>query len=232
MILTRQQVREVDRRAIESYGMSALVLMENAGRGVAETMLAVGVRGPVVICCGKGNNGGDGFVIARHLENRGVSVQVLLLADPAQLRGEAKANWNILEHANTTRAVLGPDFTLDRLPELLSDTDWIVDALLGTGATGEPQPPYGAAIAAMNAAVKKVMAVDLPSGLDCDTGHAASQTIVAERTCTFVASKPGLLAPGAERFTGRVHVIDIGVPRRLILEVAGRPDPTSFSDAT
>ncbi len=232
MILPRQQVRQVDRRAIEDYGMSGLVLMENAGRGVAETMLAIGVDGPVIICCGKGNNGGDGLVIARHLDNRGVAVNVLLFADPAELRGDAAANWQIIERADIVRAVLGLDFEMDGLPELLCDADWIVDALLGTGATGEPHPPYGAAIAAINAAVKKVMAVDLPSGLDCDSGHAAGQTVVADRTCTFVAAKPGLLAAGAERFTGRLHVIDIGVPRRLLSEIAGSSESGSFSDAS
>src|SRR3954469_8707158 len=93
--LTREQVRAIDRRAIEEYGMSGLVLMENAGRGVAETMLVLGINGPVVICCGKGNNGGAGFVIARHLDNRGIPVRLLLFADPAELRGDASTNWLI-----------------------------------------------------------------------------------------------------------------------------------------
>jgi NAD(P)H-hydrate epimerase len=232
MVLSREQVRQIDRRAIDDFGMSGLVLMENAGRGVVETMLGLGVRGPVVICCGKGNNGGDGFVIARHLDARGTPVRVLLFADPAQLQGDAAANWSILDKAGVPYDVFDVTVTVEELLPRLADADWIVDALLGTGATGEPKPPYDVAIRAINRAVKKVMAVDLPSGLDCDTGAAAKETIVAERTCTFVAAKPGFATAGAEHFTGRVHVIDIGVPRRLMEEIAGNPAPRSFSDAS
>jgi NAD(P)H-hydrate epimerase len=114
----------------------------------------------------------------------------------------------------------------------LEGADWIVDALLGTGAVGEPQSPIGVAIEAVNRAGKKVMAVDLPSGLDCDTGLAAHNTIVADHTCTFVAVKPGFLVDGADRFTGRVHVIDIGVPRRLLHDIAGSPANSTLSDAS
>jgi NAD(P)H-hydrate epimerase len=231
-ILTRDQVRQVDRRAIEEYGMSGLVLMENAGRGVADTVLTLGVHGPVVICCGKGNNGGDGFVIARHLDNRGKAVSVLLFAHPSELRGDAAANFHILERAGITFETFDKSITAAQLKQHLAYADWIVDALLGTGATGEPQPPYAAAIEAINSAVKKVLAVDLPSGLDCDTGAATPYTVVAEHTCTFVAAKPGFYKAGASNFTGRVHVIDIGVPHRLIRELADSQDTDSFSDAS
>ena len=94
--LSREQVREVDRRAIEEYGISGLVLMENAGRGCADKLCQLGVSGPVVICCGRGNNAGDGFVIARHLDLRGCEVRVLLFCDPSDLRGDAAANFSIL----------------------------------------------------------------------------------------------------------------------------------------
>ena len=95
-MLTRRQVREVDRRAVEDYGMSGLVLMENAGRGVADKLCELGVGGLVVVCCGRGNNGGDGFVIARHLDLRRIAVKVLLLAEPAELTGDAAANFGRL----------------------------------------------------------------------------------------------------------------------------------------
>src|SRR5213593_3594583 len=94
LILNREQVREVDRRAIDEYGMSGLVLMENAGRGCADKLCELGIAGPVVICCGKGNNAGDGFVIARHLDLRGVAVKVVLWSDPAELQGDAGANYS------------------------------------------------------------------------------------------------------------------------------------------
>ena len=133
--LTREQVRSIDRKAIEDYGMSGLVLMENAGRGCADKLCELGIRGNVVIVCGKGNNGGDGFVIARHLDARGFVVRVVLAAEPGELRGDAAANYAILKQA---------DFTIvaaDRLREELTEADWIVDALLGTGATGDPRQP-------------------------------------------------------------------------------------------
>jgi NAD(P)H-hydrate epimerase len=230
--LSREQVREVDRRALDEYGLAGVVLMENAGRGVAETMLAIGVNGPVVVCCGKGNNGGDGFVIARHLSNRGKNVRVLLFADPEDLRGDAAANWRIVERACIEREVIDVRVTFEQLVDRFDGADWIVDALLGTGAAGEPQPPIRVAIEAINRAGRKVMAVDLPSGLDCGTGLAAHHTIVADHTCTFVAVKPGFLVDGAERFTGRVHVIDIGVPRRLIDDIAGTPANRTPGDAS
>ena len=232
-MLTRQQVREVDRRAIEEYGMSGLVLMENAGRGVADKLCEwlanrVAGAGPkgspgdaplTVICCGKGNNGGDGFVVARHLDLRGWPVKVLLLADPAELTGDAAANYRILEKSDLHVEVFTDSVDSDRLDRSLASADWIVDALLGTGATGDPRPPYDQAIVRINASGKPVVAIDLPSGLDCDTGQPGTPTIRAAHTCTFVAAKPGFFAPGAKQFTGDVHVLDIGAPRKLIEEI-------------
>jgi NAD(P)H-hydrate epimerase len=230
--LTREQVRSVDRRAVEEYGMSSLVLMENAGRGVVDIMISLGVAGPVTICCGKGNNGGDGFVIARHLENRGKPVRVLLFADPAELRGDAAANWHILSKMDVVHEILDKNVTAEQVKPRLADADWIVDALLGTGTVGEPHSPYPAAIQAINTAIKRVLAVDLPSGLDCDTGVAAKTTVIADHTCTFVAVKPGFLISGAERYTGRVHVIDIGAPKRLVKDLGKMTDSGSFDDAS
>jgi NAD(P)H-hydrate epimerase len=224
-MLNRQQVRDVDRRAIEEYGMSGLVLMENAGRACADVLCRLGVHGRVVICCGKGNNGGDGFVIARHLDLRGHEVKVMLFADPAGLTGDAAANYRILEHCGIPIDVQGAAVDLPRLQAELTSADWIVDALLGTGATGEPRPPYDQAIAAVNASGKLVVAIDLPSGLDCDTGVPAQQTIRAAHTCTFVAAKPGFFAAGADRFTGELHVLDIGAPRKLVDEVFAAANP-------
>src|SRR5450432_3140223 len=100
MYLARAQVREIDRRAIEDFGMPGVVLMENAGRGAAEILFSLGLKGPVAICCGKGNNGGDGFVIARHLDNRRIPVRVLLLARPEDLTGDAAINFRIIERSS------------------------------------------------------------------------------------------------------------------------------------
>ena len=143
LILTRDQVREVDRRAISEYGISGLVLMENAGRGTADVLCGLiassqGSNERVVIVCGKGNNGGDGFVIARHLDLRGIAVRVLLLADPKELTGDAATNYQIIEKA-------GLRIVPFAAAELAGAT-WLVDAILGTGASGEPKSPLAEAI--------------------------------------------------------------------------------------
>ena len=218
-ILSRSQCRQVDDRAMREIGLSGLVLMENAGRGVVEVLARLGIDGPVAICCGKGNNAGDGFVMARHLDNRGIPTSVLLLSDPDDLVGDARTNYAILRRAGVTIRPLATERALADLPELLAGACWIVDALLGTGARGEPRPPWDQAIDAMNAAPARKLALDVPSGLDCDTGRPARHTFEADHTCSFVAAKPGFQHAGADRYTGQVHVVDIGVPRRLVDEI-------------
>jgi len=217
--LTREQSRRVDKLAVEQYGLTGLVLMENAGRGVADTLCELGIAGPVMICCGKGNNAGDGFVIARHLDLRGHTVRVVLWAQPDELHGDARANFRILQKADVPIEVFGSEHDADRLARLLDGAAWIVDALLGTGIQGEPRPPFDTVIDQLNAAAVPILAVDLPSGLDCDTGAPAVHTIRAAHTCTFVAAKTGFLKPGAAAYTGKLHVLDIGQPRKLLDEL-------------
>lgn len=224
-LLDREQVRDVDRRAIEEYAMTGLVLMENAGRNSAELLQTLQISGRVVICCGKGNNGGDGFVMARHLENAGVDVKVLLCVPPSSLTGDARANFEIVRRSQTPIAYPPADWG----PEL-AGADWIVDALLGTGTQGTLREPFISAIAAVNNANRKVFAVDLPSGLDCDTGLPLGCCIRADHTATFVARKPGFDAPGADQWTGHVHVIDIGVPRRLLQSLISAASDKSQTD--
>ena len=214
--MSRDEVRDVDRRAIEEYGMPGIVLMENAGRGVAELMVSLGVSGTVVICAGKGNNGGDGFVIARHLENHGLNVTALLFADSGQLQGDAAINYNIVVKAETPMIVLGDTFDVEWLEQQLVEADWVVDALLGTGTRGEIREPYVTIINRINSTPAKVFAVDLPSGLDCDTGEPLDPCVRADYTATFVARKVGFDRPVSQEWTGTVHVIDIGVPRALL----------------
>jgi NAD(P)H-hydrate epimerase len=219
MALTRAQVREVDRRAIAEFGMSGLVLMENAGRGCVKVLARCNCRGPVAIVCGKGNNAGDGLVIARHLDLRRVPLKVLLIGPPQELTGDAAANHAILVKSGLPLVDFSGSFSAERLDAELAGCEWIVDALLGTGASGPPRPPYGEAIRRINAASARRLAVDLPSGLDCDTGIAAEPTIRADVTCTFVARKTGFDNPAARPFLGQVHVIDIGAPRKLLTEM-------------
>jgi NAD(P)H-hydrate epimerase len=224
--LNREQVREIDRRAIQEYGMSGLVLMENAGRGVADKICQFGIYGRVVICCGTGNNGGDGFVIARHLDLRAIRVEVLVFTaettvDEAEraraksLSGDAAVNFEILRKTDVPIDVLTSG---SRLGERIKRSSFVVDALLGTGARGEVRAPLDKVIEEINQCGSPVVAVDVPSGLDCDTGEPTAHTIKAVHTCTFVAPKPGFFVAGAEQYTGQVHVLDIGAPRKLVDE--------------
>jgi NAD(P)H-hydrate epimerase len=206
---------------MEEYGISGLVLMENAGRGVADRLTSLGISGPVAICCGKGNNAGDGFVIARHLDLRGYAVRVLLCGDAGDLQGDAAENFRIIQRSELPIHSFASPHDSTRWERILAGTSWIVDALLGTGSHGEPRPPLDAVIDQINACAAPKLAVDLPSGLDCDTGLPARHTIRAQHTCTFAAMKPGFLVPGVELYTGQVQVVDIGVPRRLLEEMLG-----------
>lgn len=218
--LTCAQVRDVDVLAIEHVGMAGLVLMENAGRRVAEVAYdaLAGVGDPrVVILCGAGNNGGDGFVAARHLSNAGVATIVVLAAPRDRLRGDAAANLRILERAAPRLIDATSPQGLAAACDALREADVIVDALLGTGSSGAPRPPMDALIAAANAAPRaRRLAVDIPSGLDADSGEAAATCFRADITVTFVAPKVGFATEAARRVVGRVVVADIGIPRELL----------------
>jgi NAD(P)H-hydrate epimerase len=221
MILTRDQTRELDRRAIEEFGVPGIVLMENAGRGMAELLRTLGINGPVVLCCGRGNNGGDGFVMARHLDNAGIRVRVLLFGDPAQLSGDAAINHRILAASGIPLEVF-TDSALDEegLRRQLAEADWIVDALFGSGLRGTIKPPFDRIIAAINATAARVFAVDIPSGLDSDTGQPLDAAIRAHHTGTVAAMKKGFLEPSAAAWLGQVHLIDMGAPRALLTRMA------------
>ncbi len=219
LTLSRSQVRDVDQRAIEDYGLLGVVLMENAGRGTVDVLCRWGCSGPVVICAGKGNNGGDGFVIARHLAIRGIQARVVLCCTPDQLQGDAAINYRVLQRAGLAGLTWGTDVTAEELATMLAAADWVVDALLGTGTQGEVREPYRGVIEAINESGRSVLAVDLPSGMDCDTGEPCGICIRATVTATFVAHKPGFDAAGAALLTGAVEVVEIGVPPRLLAEV-------------
>ncbi len=217
MDLTREQSRDLDRRLIEEAGVPGVVLMENAGRGCAELLLRLGVSGPVVVCCGKGNNGGDGFVIARWLDNAGAAVRVLLFARPDELVGDAAVMYRIIAHSGPPIEIM-PAVDVDgaALRRELDAAEWVVDALFGTGLKGPVRPPFDAIIAAINAGRAKVLAVDIPSGLDADTGRPQGPTVRAHHTATIAAAKVGYARPEAAAWLGQVHIIDMGAPRRML----------------
>ena len=177
--------------------------MENAGRGVAELLLRLGVTGPVVVCCGKGNNGGDGFVIARHLDNAGVAVRVLLFARPEDLHGDAAVKYRILERSGPPIEILpGSDIDETSLRRELETAEWVVDALFGSGLQGPVRPPFDQIIAAINASGARVLAVDIPSGLDADTGQPLGPTIRAHAHRDHRGGQEGLRAAGSGGVAG------------------------------
>ena len=225
--LTREQVRAVDRRAIDDFGMSGLVLMENAGRGVAEFLVGCATPGRVAILCGKGNNAGDGYVIARHLQLAGWPVRIVQLNDPGQLRGDALANWNIAQKAGIPTVPYRAEQPRE-LEEALGECDVVVDCMLGTGASGDPREPLATAIRIANSRDVLRIAVDTPSGLDCQTGYLGEPHFIAHHTCTMVAPKVGFERPEARPVVGRVHVVGIGVPR-VLLESLTQEDDRSRS---
>ena len=214
--LSREEVRSLDVRAARELSLPTLVLMENAGRGAAEILRQhAGADARVLIVCGPGNNGGDGGVVARHLDAWGYAVRVLWLAEQSALRGDAAAQWEIVEKSGIPQ--IAASDPADRFDTLLQDADWLVDGLFGTGLSRPIEGPARRVIEALNGSGKPILALDLPSGLDCDTGEPLGGLAVRARvTVSFVAPKLGFSMPGAAVFTGTVEVAEIGLPRCLL----------------
>ncbi len=213
-VITADEMKQCDRVAMRVYGIPGILLMEQAGAAVAEYVRGMlgSVEGKsILVVCGKGNNGGDGFVAARHLANWGAKVEVLIAATSGQLSGDAKRHFAILEKlCRSIKDRLSIHF-ISKKTGKLPGCDIIVDALLGTGVTGEAREPYGSLIRAMNAAGVSIVAVDIPSGVDATTGR-GTNAVRATATVTFGAIKTGLLCNEGRDLTGRIEVADIGIP--------------------
>ncbi len=212
--IRRQEVRHIDQWAIEQIGLPGVVLMENAGRqaaDLAEQMLDQARGAAAAIVAGAGNNGGDGFVIARHLALRGYQPAVFLVAPREKLSADAAVNLHVLERLNLTVQDVGAE-RIGALADHLTPADLVIDAVGGTGITGDLRGVLAEAVRQINAAARPVLAIDIPTGLDCDTGQAGDPCVRATATVTFVDRKPGFDAPGSVEFTGPVTVADIGVP--------------------
>lgn len=219
-VLSREESRKIDQIAMEKYKVPGVVLMENAGRGITEVLMKHRQAGQVLIFCGTGNNAGDGMVIARHLLLQGVPGHVFLCTPPEKFRGDALVQYEILKAMNYPMTPLFdvPPEKIERtMMKHLDDPSWLVDAMLGTGATGAPRAPMDAVIRWMNSVQNPVLAVDLPSGLDADTGEPAEICVQADVTCTLAVAKPGLLKEKAKKYVGELVVCSIGFPVELIL---------------
>jgi NAD(P)H-hydrate epimerase len=216
-VMTRAQVRGFDAWAIHDMGIPGVVLMENAARSCTQIILeefSQEAQKGVCVFCGTGNNGGDGFVIARHLCNHGLPVKIVLCADSARIKGDAKVNFDICQNMDL------PIYTVDTgsgslckdIEELITPCGLLVDAILGTGMRGQLKEPIALLISSMNSHNLPIIAVDIPSGLDCDTGMPLPVSIEAAATVTFVALKKGFADnPDARTATGRIFVADIGI---------------------
>ena len=212
--LTRDQVRQIDRLAAEKFKIPGVVLMENAARAAADVAMdMLGSKpGQALTLCGGGNNGGDGLAVARHLHNRGVALQILLAADPGKYQNEALINYQIVTAMGLPCQRLNAADLKQYRPSL------IIDAIFGTGLTEPPRPPFAQIVEAVASLKTPVLAIDIPSGLDCDTGQPLGPTIKATRTITFVAEKTGFARDSAKEYLGQVTVGDIGCPKELIHE--------------
>ena len=219
-VVTAEEMREIDRSAIEVVGIPGVVLMENAGRAVADTVkkLLEDVVGPrVCIFAGKGNNGGDGFVVARHLANSQVRVKMFLLGNADQVQGDARINMDIL----ACMGIEAEELYADGLPTArvaMSMSDLVVDAVFGTGFKGEVEGYISHVIDTINESGQPIVAVDVPSGLDSTTGRVSSSCINATHTVTFGLPKVGLLLYPGAGYVGELTVADIGLPRSFLVD--------------
>jgi NAD(P)H-hydrate epimerase len=246
--LSRQEIRGLDIQAVEQLNLPTAILMENAGRGAASwlgelsgvippdaggrvflpvsptqsgVIPCVGDLSTVTILCGPGNNGGDGAVVARHLNAWGFHVRVIWFAQSEQLRGDAALQWAILERSGVEQtAWFDSDYSGQvnsaQLISILTSSDWLVDGLLGTGLSRPVEGAIYTVIEVINHSGRPVFALDLPSGMDADTGQPLGIAVRACATATFVAAKLGFSNPSSAEYTGQVAIIDIGLPRCLL----------------
>jgi len=216
IVMTREQVRAFDSWAINTLGIPGVVLMENAGRSCADLIKEKlsGVTTPgICIFCGTGNNGGDGYVIARHLLNSGFGVVVVVCGDRSKIKGDAKINLDILERLGQTITQLNLDADIaGQIQTYAAGCNMLVDALFGTGLKGRLSDEYKELIESINAQDMPILAVDIPSGLDCDMGMPLGAAIRANYTVTFVAVKSGFtFTSRAAQYTGEIFIASIGV---------------------
>lgn len=214
MLVTAKQIQKLDRIAIERYGIASLALMENAGRSVAEHALRL-LNGNKSVCivCGSGNNAGDGFVAARHLINRGCRVSIVLIGKADSLKHDAAVNFAALKKLKFNIIQVGARHAAP--VRYIKKADVVVDAIFGVGLNRAIAGPANSLIQAINAYAKKVLAVDVPSGLDATHGKIYGVCVKAHTTLTFTFVKTGFKKGAGPKHTGKIIVADIGIPKAL-----------------
>jgi len=209
-----KKARLIDEKATKEFGLSTLVLMENAGRSVAEEIIKLKKK-KIAIFCGKGNNAGDGFVCARHLLSRGLNPDIFLLAEISEVKNEARINLDILLKLKPKIFKINEDNFLF-YKNKIKDYDLIIDAIFGIGLKGEISGLFKEVIKAINSLAKYVVSVDVPSGLDANTGRILGTCIKANKTITFLAIKKGMLINKGPRYCGKILVKDLGFPFKFL----------------
>lgn len=205
--VTALEMQELDRRAIEVFGIPSIVLMENAGRGVSEVALrmlnpASGKR--IAIFCGTGNNGGDGFVAGRYLAKKGLQLNVYIVGEKSRIKADAGINLNIMEKMGIIAQEIAVPVDIE--------ADLVIDAIFGTGFKGKVKDPAASIISYLNKSDIPVLSVDVPSGLDADTGEALPEAVRARKTVTMQFPKKGFYIGKGPEYVGEVITVDIGIP--------------------
>ena len=223
-ILNAAQMRDADRHTIEEIGIASLVLMENAGRQVVAAIEAAfesRLDGRVAVLCGRGNNGGDGFVVARTLIQRGIDTAVFVIGSVADIRGDARTNLEILGRLGLTVVEVNDEQTWELHFSEIARCSLIVDAIFGTGLRSAVGGMLETVIADVNAAEIPIVSVDLPSGMSADTPNLVGDCIDASLTVTLAAPKLPLVLPPGEAYAGDVVIADIGIPHEVIDSLEG-----------
>jgi len=227
---TREEMRELDRKAIEDYLIPGIILMENAGRNVAGEAVKMlkcshspqtensHCTQKVAVLCGKGNNGGDGYVAARHLHNQGIPVTVFVVANISDIlkEGDASVNLQILLKMKIPVQELSDIVMIKNLAKELYGYDVIIDALFGTGLSGEVREPFKTLINTTNDLRIPIISADIPSGLDANTGEVLGSAVRATKTVTFAVSKKGFYLNEGPSHTGEIIITDISIPKELV----------------
>ena len=222
ILVTASEMQAMDRRTIEEFGIPGLVLMENAGQGAARFLLEqfpeIGQK-TVGVIAGRGNNGGDGFVMARCLNQKGIRVRVYLLAEASKVKGDALTNLDYLEPLGVPVVEIPDEATFLKIKSEMDVPDIWIDAILGTGLNSDVRGYFKQIIDYLNALNKPIFAVDIPSGLNSDTGQICGTCIKSAATATFAFAKIGhMVYPGAE-CSGNLEIVDIGIPPHIVAAV-------------
>jgi hydroxyethylthiazole kinase-like uncharacterized protein yjeF len=217
LFASSSKIKQIDKLATKRFSIPSLILMENAGRSVAEEakkMLKSRLV-PILIFCGYGNNGGDGFVAARHLENKGYKVNVFLVGQKKEMSEDTKLNFAIIKKMKVKIRKIINQKQIEFLFKLSQRPQLVIDAIFGIGLKGELNNFYRRLLESINSWKAPVLSIDIPSGLDADKGVALPVAIKADKTVTMGIMKSGFLNISAKKYLGKIIIADISLPRKI-----------------